>query len=105
MAILAFSLVLAGNLTVILEFGSVTFLLVSFLMAFANYTIHTKTNSSLFLTIGAMVGLAIGTVLILYYEATSQIEQIYFIGGLYLLLTIGAWLFSKFSGDKRLIYQ
>jgi len=95
MSLLAFCLILAGNLKVILEFGSVTFLLVSFLMAFANYKIYKKTDSSLILTIGAMIGLAMGTLLILYYEATTQIEQLYFIGGLYVLLTFGAWVFGR----------
>ena len=95
MAILAFCLILAGDLKVILEFGSVTFLLVSFLMAYANLTIYKKTKSSLILIIISIIGLFTGTVLILYYEATTQIEQVYFIAGLYLLLTFASWLFSK----------
>ena len=95
MALLAFCLILVGNLTVILEFGSVTFLLVSLLMAYANFKIHKLTDSSLTLTIVAMAGLAIGTILIIYYEATTQIEQVYFIVGLYIALTLGAWLFSR----------
>ncbi|MDA7817110.1 APC family permease [Sulfurimonas sp.] len=94
MAVLSFCLILAGNLKVILEFGSVTFLLVSLLMAYANFKIYKLTDSSLTLTIIAMFGLLVGTVLIIYYEATTQIEQIYFISGLYILLTFGAWLFS-----------
>ncbi len=97
MAGFAFLLVLAGSLQVILEFGSVTFLLVSFLMAYANYTIYRKTNSSRLLTMLAMAALLIGTLFILYYEATTNIRQLYFIGGLYLLLTLCAWLFSKLS--------
>ena len=95
MAILAFCLILAGNLKVILEFGSVTFLLVSMLMAYANFKIHHLTNSSLTLTVLAMVGLAIGTILIIYYEATTQMEQVYYIAGLYTLLTFGAWIFAR----------
>ena len=94
MAVLAFCLILVGNLEVILEFGSVTFLLVSMLMAYANFKMYKLTDSSLIITILAMLGLVVGTVLIIYYEATTQIEQIYFIGGLYVLLTFGAWLFS-----------
>ena len=101
MSVLAFCLILAGNLKVILEFGSVTFLLVSLLMAYANYKIYKQTNSSLLLTILAMVGLLVGTILIIYYEATTQIEQIYFIGGLYILLTFGAWLFSRIKRQIR----
>ncbi len=97
MATLAFCLILIGDLKVILEFGSITFLIVSMLMAYANFKIYKLTNSSLILTIIAMIGLAMGIILILYYEITTQIEQIYFIGGLYILLTFGAWLFSKLN--------
>jgi amino acid transporter len=43
---LAFTLVLAGSLEMILEFGSVTFILISLLMAFANYRIRHLTRSS-----------------------------------------------------------
>ena len=64
MATLAFILVLAGGLELILEFGSVTFLLVSLLMAYANYKIRDLTNSSSALTIIAIVGLMGGTLLI-----------------------------------------
>ena len=95
MALLAFILVLVGSLEVILEFGSVTFLLVSLLMAYANYKIRDLTNSSLFITLVSIVGLLIGTVLILYYEFNNQPQQLLFIIALYILLTIGSWLFSK----------
>jgi len=95
MSSFAFLLILAGDLKVILEFSSVTFLLISFLMAYANFTIYKKTDSSLTVTIIAMIGLFVGTALILYYEATTQIEQLYFIGGIYILLTVGAWLFAR----------
>ncbi len=101
MAVFAFSLILIGNLKVILEFSSVTFLLVSFLMACANFKIYKKTSSSLTITILAIIGLFIGMVLILYYEYTTQIEQLYFIGGLYILLTLGAWIYSKLKFNRR----
>jgi len=95
MALLAFILVLAGSLELILEFGSITFLLVSLLMAYANYKIRDLTNSSLFITLVSILGLLIGTVLILFYEFNNQPQQLLFIIGLYTLLTIGSWLFSK----------
>lgn len=100
MAALAFSLILAGNLKVILEFGSVTFLLVSMLMAYANFKIRHLTNSSLLVTIIAMLGLAMGTALIIYYEATTQMEQVYYISGLYVILTFGAWIFSRMRSQN-----
>ena len=46
MSSLAFLLVLVGSLQEILEFGSVTFLLVSLLMAIANFKIHRKTGAA-----------------------------------------------------------
>jgi len=95
MASLAFCMVLAGSLQVILEFGSVTFLLVSLLMAYANYKIRHLTDSSTTLTILSLFGLMMGTVSILYYEVSTQIQQMFFIGGLYALLTLSSWLYSK----------
>ena len=95
MAILSFVLVLMGGLELILEFGSVTFLLVSLLMAYANYKIRDLTNSSLMLTSLAILGLMSGTTLIFYYEFTTQLHQMFFIGGIYILLAIGSWLYSK----------
>jgi len=100
MASLAFCMVLAGSLQVILEFGSVTFLLVSLLMAYANYKIRHLTGSSAVLTILSLFGLIMGTVAILYYEISTQIQQMFFIGGLYVLLTIGSWLYAKNKKDQ-----
>ncbi len=97
MATLAFCLILIGDLKVILEFGSVTFLLVSMIMAYANFKIYKLTDSSLIISVIAIVGLFGGLVLIIYYEATTQVQQLYFIGGIYIVLTFGAWLFSKFN--------
>mgnify|MGYP000262173556 CR=1 FL=1 len=95
MAALSFLLVLVGGLELILEFGSVTFLLVSLLMACANYKIRDLTHSSPLLTITAIMGLLIGTALIFYYEFSQQPEQMFFIASLYILLTLGSWLYSR----------
>ena len=95
MASLAFCLVLAGSLRVILEFGSVTFLLVSLLMAYANYKIRHLTGSSITLTTLSLFTLLIGVILVFYYEISTQIQQIIFIVGMYALLTLGSWLYSK----------
>lgn len=95
MAILAFLLVLTGGLEVILEFGSITFLLVSLLMAFANYQIRKATNSSAFITVLSFLGLLSGTALILYYEFNNQPRQLLFIVGIYVLLTAGSWLYAR----------
>jgi amino acid transporter len=95
MSILAFLLVIVGSLEVILEFGSVTFLIVSLLMAFANYKIRYLTNSSTLVTIISFLGLLAGTGLILYYEYNNQPEQLVFILMLYTILTVSSYLFSR----------
>jgi uncharacterized membrane protein YczE len=95
MAIMASLLILIGGLELILEFGSITFLLVSLLMAVANYKIRDKTNSSKLLTTLSVVGLSIGGLLILYYEFTTNWVQMIAIIVLYILLGLGAWRFSK----------
>jgi hypothetical protein len=94
MSLFAFILILIGDLKVILEFGSVTFLLVSLLMAFANLKIYKETSSYLPFILFAIAGLFIALILILYFEYKNQIEQLYFIGGIYTILTLGAILFS-----------
>jgi len=92
---LAFFLILIGSLEVILEFGSVTFLLVSLLMAYANFKIHDLTNSSPSITLLSLFGLLLGTVFIVYYEISTHIQQMIFIGGLYVFLTLASWFYSS----------
>jgi amino acid transporter len=95
MAVCTFSLILAGNLQVLLEFGSVTFLLVSLLMAFANFRIRDKTGSSIMITLVSLAGLLVGTILILAYEFNNQPRQLLFIVVIYAILTLGSWLYSR----------
>ncbi len=98
MAVCAFALVLATDLQVILEFGSVTFLLVSLLMAYANFRIRDLTGSSVTLTLLSVAGLLIGTVLVIYYEFYNAPTQLFFIVALYVILTLASWLYSV---DKK----
>ncbi len=94
MATFAFVLLLIGDLKIILEFASITFLLVSLLMAYANFKIYKQTSSSLFIIILAMFGLFTGMILILYYEYVTQVQQLYYIAALYLLLTLVAFIYA-----------
>ncbi len=102
MAVFALILVLIGSLELILEFGSVTFLLVSLLMAYANYKIRFLTGSSSIVTLLAFIGLMVGTILILFYEYSYQPDQLVFITGIYTLLTLSAWLYSRKSLREKL---
>ena len=95
MAAISSLLIIFGGLELILEFGSITFLLISLLMAVANFKIRRQTKSSRIITILAIVTLAVGGVLILYYEFTNELKQMVAIIGLYILLTAGAFAFSK----------
>ena len=95
MALMASILILLGGLELILEFGSITFLLVSLLMAIANYKIRAKTNSSTFVTALSIIGLSIGGILILYYEFINELEQMLAIIFLYIVLGFGAYIYSK----------
>lgn len=100
MALLASALIFSGGLTLILEFGSITFLLVSLLMAAANYKKRKETKSSDWLPIVALVGLAGGTGLILYYEIKNKPDQMIFIGAMYVVLTLLAWGYARYH-DKH----
>ncbi|TVV42247.1 APC family permease [Thalassolituus sp. C2-1] len=100
MAVLAMALILAGGLKVILEFGSVTFLLVSLLMAIANFRIRKLTDSSLFITLLSIIGLAIGGGLILHFEYTENPEQLIFMLVLYAILTLGALVFARVNAVR-----
>ena len=95
MSVIASLLIVVGGLRLILEFGSITFLLVSLLMSIANFKIRHKTNSSFIITIISILGLFMGTVLILYYEFINQPQQLIFIGLLYGILSFGAWGYAK----------
>lgn len=101
MAVMASVLILIGGLELILEFGSITFLLVSLLMAIANYKIRDKTNSSGFLTLLSILGLGVGGTLILYYEFSTKWEQMIAIIILYIVLGIGSWIYSKKRGREE----
>jgi len=95
MALTASGLILIGGLQLILEFGSITFLLVSLLMAIANFKIRKKTHSSTLFTAIAILGLVIGAILILGHEYQTKPEQLQFIIILYAVLTLGAWGYAK----------
>jgi len=103
MSAIASLLIAVGGLRLILEFGSITFLLVSLLMAVANFKIRKKTNSSTIITLISILGLLMGTVLILYYEYQSNPEQLLFIAILYGILSLGAWGYARMQHSKHSI--
>jgi amino acid transporter len=95
MSLMAFILLATGGLQVILEFGSITFIIVSFLMALSNYKKRKETKSSPFITILALISLLMAGLLIIYFEFVENWEQFIYIIILYVLLAIGAYIYSK----------
>jgi len=94
---MAYLLVLSGGLQIILEFGSITFILVSLLMAYANYRKRAETQSSRGMTLLAISGLAMAGMLILYFEFTHNKQQLFYILGIYGILGLGAFLYARKS--------
>ena len=96
-----------GNLETILQFGSITFILVSLLMAIANHSIRKKTKAKGLFTLTAVIGLSMAAILILYHEYISN--GAIRILGIYGLLTLGAWSYSimraKTGLTKRMIQK
>jgi amino acid transporter len=102
MALTASGLIVVGGLKLILEFGSITFLLVSLLMSIANFKIRKKTNSQGAFALTAICGLFLGAMLIFYYEYQTKPEQLLFIGMIYAMLSAGAYFYAKLGGNKWL---
>jgi hypothetical protein len=102
MALTASGLIVVGGLKLILEFGSITFLLVSLLMSIANFKIRKETNSHGGFALTAIFGLFLGAMLIFYYEYQTKPEQLLFMGMIYAVLSVGAYLYAKIGGSRWL---
>ena len=100
-SLLAFVLILTGGLETILEFGSITFIAVSFLMAYANFKIRKQTNTKGVYAVLAMVGLFVAGVSILYYELTTEPQKMVYIFGLYGILIVMALIYSKYIRNQN----
>lgn len=100
MTVFAFVFILTGGLQMIIEFGSITFILVSLLMAYTNHTIRDKTQSNQVATWVAMILLGVAAFLILYFEFTHNIKQVVYISIVYLILMVMAWVRSIHYGSK-----
>lgn len=100
MSFIASLLVIIGGLKLILEFGSITFLIVSALMAYANFTIKDKTDSNVLISLISIFGLSMSIVFILYYELHTNITSLEFILTMYGALSLSAYLYSKFRKNQ-----
>ncbi|RLA65443.1 MAG: amino acid permease [Epsilonproteobacteria bacterium] len=101
MATTAFLFITLGELESILQFGSITFILVSFIMAYSNFVIRKKTKSNSLVTVTSMVGLGSGAVLILYYVYQTDKTQLVIIFSVYFILGLGAMIFNMVRKKKQ----
>ena len=92
---LAFLLVIIGGLQIILEFGSITFIIASFLMAVANFKKRKETDSHVILTLVAMICLFVAGVLSLGFKLMHAPEQLGAIAVIYVILIVGALIRSR----------
>lgn len=102
MSAFAIIMLLIDELELILEFASITFLVVSVLMSFANFKIRKLAHASTLLTLLAMAGLSGGALLIFYYEFSRKPQELLIIVSLYLALTLAALFFSRLKAKTIL---
>lgn len=101
MSLIAYVLIVSGELESILEFGSITFIVVSFLMSVANFKMRNQTHTKGTYAIIAMVGLLGALVMIFYYEFTTNKQQFTSILTTYGVLSILAWVYSLIRKRKN----
>ena len=97
LATMAFIVVATGGLELILEFGSLTFILVSFLVALANLRVRDKTGASLPVALASLIGLGAGGVLIAHYQLTTDPFHFAVTLTLYGVITLLAWLYARLA--------
>ncbi|MFT4543396.1 MAG: amino acid transporter [Planctomycetota bacterium] len=94
MTLTAVLMVIVGGLEELLEFSSITFIVVSLLMAYANFVKRKQTGTHAALAIAIMAFLAVGLIAILRYQWLFHPRALAITFGLYAALGIGSATFS-----------
>ena len=100
LAALSYLLVLTGGLELILEFGSLTFILVSFLMAVANLRLRDETNSHVLATSAALVGLGGAGALVIWFQLTTDPFHLWTTLSLYALIALLAGGYARLGARR-----
>ncbi len=95
LATMAFIVVATGGLELILEFGSLTFILVSFLVALANLRVREKTGASLLVCLASLMGLGSAGVLIVHYQLKTDPFHLAVTLTLYGIITLFSGLHAR----------
>ncbi|MBN21996.1 MAG: amino acid permease [Bdellovibrionaceae bacterium] len=96
MGAVSYLFVLTGGLQVIIEFGSITFIIVSLLMAYSNFYIRKKTKSHPLIAMISILLLTIAAGLIIFHKFKTNYQELIYIVIVYVAL-IG---FAKFYSTK-----
>lgn len=94
MTLTAILMVMLGELEELLEFSSITFIIVSLLMAYANFVKRKQTGTHPLLALGAMVFLAIAMFAILRYQWLFHPRALAVTFGIYIALGVGATTYA-----------
>ncbi|MFT6397539.1 MAG: amino acid transporter [Bradymonadia bacterium] len=95
MAALAWILVLTGGLDLILEFGSLTFMLVSLLMAVANLKIREHTGANLWVGLLAVAALVSGVLLIISWQLRTDLSHFIVTLGVGVAVVVGSMIYAR----------
>lgn len=97
MSLSAFLMILSGGLQLIFEFGSITFIIVSFLMACSNFRKRKEIKTHIIPAVVAILGLSLGGILIFYYELTENLLHLIYIMMIYVSLILISYIYSRKS--------
>ena len=100
MTLTAFGFVVLGGLEEILEFGSITFIIASLLIAWANLKMRKQTHTHGSIAALAVLALGASAAAILWYQWRTHPRALAATLGLYLALTIGAAVFARRAGNR-----
>jgi len=95
MTLTALLMVTVGGLEELLEFSSITFIIVSLLMAHANFVKRKQTGTPAALAVAIMAFLAVGLLAILRYQWLFHTRALVVTLGIYAALGVGSVTFSR----------
>jgi len=87
-----------GGIEALLEFGSISFILVSLLMALANFVERERTATPAVVAVGVMVFLAIAMLAILRYQWLFHLRALAVTFGIYAALGVGSAIYARRRG-------
>lgn len=101
MALIALLLVWSGSLEKVLEFGSITFMASSLLVAVAAYKVRRQARASSLILVSSIIGLLAGIVLLVAYQVTQETTTISYTFGLYAIIGLLAAYYARRNTNRK----